>query len=60
MQAFLTYSKILQNAADGFTSPPKEVMLWIFIALSPLSLAEFESANFRSSDNGYILHQFMA
>jgi hypothetical protein len=33
----------------GFTSPLKEVMLWIFIALKkPSSLAQFEPANLGS------------
>jgi hypothetical protein len=36
----------LQNGAGGFIYPPKEVMLWIFIALeSPLSSAGFEPVN---------------
>jgi hypothetical protein len=30
---FLTYHKILQHGADGFTSALKEVTLWILIAL---------------------------
>jgi hypothetical protein len=29
----LTFGKILRHGADGFTSPPKEVVLRIFIAL---------------------------
>jgi hypothetical protein len=38
-----TRCKILQHRAVGITSPPKEVMLWTFIALKrPLLLARFE------------------
>jgi hypothetical protein len=38
--------KILRHATDGFTSPPKEVALRIFIALKNPSLsAGFEPAN---------------
>jgi hypothetical protein len=33
----LTFRQILRHGADGFTSPPKEVMLRIFIALKILS-----------------------
>jgi hypothetical protein len=40
----------LQHGADGFTSPPKEVVLRFFIALkNPSPLAGFESANLESS-----------
>jgi hypothetical protein len=39
MQGSLTFHKILQHGADGFTSPLKEAALWIFIALkNPLPL----------------------
>jgi hypothetical protein len=33
MQGPLTCPNILQHEADGFTSSPKEGMLWIFITL---------------------------
>jgi hypothetical protein len=29
----LTYRNILRNGADGFTSPPKEGVMQIFVAL---------------------------
>jgi hypothetical protein len=38
--------EILRKGADGFTSPPKEFVLRIFIALKhPSSSAGFEIAN---------------
>jgi hypothetical protein len=44
-QGSLTCCKILDMGADTFTSPPKEVVLWIFITLkNPSSLAGFEPA----------------
>jgi hypothetical protein len=40
----------IRHGTDGFTSPPKEVVLWIFITLkSPSSSAGFEPANLESS-----------
>jgi hypothetical protein len=49
-QGFLTWSKILWHGADGFTSPPKEIVLQIFIALeNPSSSAEFEPKNLGSN-----------
>jgi hypothetical protein len=33
MQGSLTCRKNLQHGADGFTSPPKEGILWILIAI---------------------------
>jgi hypothetical protein len=46
LKASLTCRKILRNGAGGFTSSPKEVVLWIFIALkNPSLLAEFEAVN---------------
>jgi hypothetical protein len=42
----LTCWKILQHGADGFMSPLKEGLLWIFIVLkNPLPSAGFELAN---------------
>jgi hypothetical protein len=32
-QGYLTFRKILRRRADGFTSPPKKVVVRIFIAL---------------------------
>jgi hypothetical protein len=32
-QCSLTFRKILRYGTDGFNSPPKEVVLWIFIGL---------------------------
>jgi hypothetical protein len=49
LKVSLTRRKIL-HGADGFTSPPKEVVVRIFITLKNPSLsAEFETANFGSS-----------
>jgi hypothetical protein len=49
-QGSLTCHKILQHGADGFTSPPKDVVLQIFIPLkNPSSTAGFEPVNFGSS-----------
>jgi hypothetical protein len=36
-KVLLTCHKILQHGANGFTSPPKEGMLWTFIAHKNLS-----------------------
>jgi hypothetical protein len=48
-QGFLTCRKILRHRSDGFTSPPKEGVLRIFIALeNPLSTAGFETSNLGS------------
>jgi hypothetical protein len=45
-QGYLTCRKIFRHRADGFTSPPKEVTVQIFIALkNPSSLAGFEPTN---------------
>jgi hypothetical protein len=42
----LTSRKILRHGTDGFTYPPKEVVLRIFIALKIPSLsARFETSN---------------
>jgi hypothetical protein len=50
LQGFLTRRKISRRGADGFTSPPKEVMLRIFIALKDsLSFAGFEPASLESN-----------
>jgi hypothetical protein len=50
LKGSLTCRKILCNEANDFTSPPKEVMLWIFITLrNPLLLAGFEPVNLGSS-----------
>jgi hypothetical protein len=47
---FLTYRRIIRLEADGFSSPPKEVMLRIFIALkNPHSSAAFELVNLGSN-----------
>jgi hypothetical protein len=44
--------QILRHAASGFTSPPKEGVLRIFITLKNLSpFAEFQPANVVSSGN---------
>jgi hypothetical protein len=46
----LTCRKILPHGTDGFTSPPKEGVLRIFIALKhPSPLAGFEPRNLVSS-----------
>jgi hypothetical protein len=46
----LTCHKILRHGANGFTSPPKEGMLWIFIALkNPSPSAGFEPVNHGSN-----------
>jgi hypothetical protein len=48
-EGFLTCYKILRHGANGFTSLPKEGMLWNFIALkTPSLLARFEPANLGS------------
>jgi hypothetical protein len=39
-QGFLTCRKILQHGADGFTSPPKKVVLQNFIAFKNSALSE--------------------
>jgi hypothetical protein len=44
-QGFLTLHKILRLAADGFTSPPKEVVLRIIITRENSSSAVFEPAD---------------
>jgi hypothetical protein len=53
----LTCRKILRHGADGFTSPPKEAVLRIFIDFkNPSLLAGFEPANLGSNgklDNNY-------
>jgi hypothetical protein len=50
-KGFLTCRKIL-HGADGFTSPPKEGVLRIFIALkNPSLLAGFEPAKLGSNYN---------
>jgi hypothetical protein len=47
----LTSCKILWHIADGFTSPPKEGVLRIFIAVkNPSPSAGFETVNVGSSD----------
>jgi hypothetical protein len=38
----LLHAANLQHGSDGFTSPPKEVMLWIFRLKNPKASAEFE------------------
>jgi hypothetical protein len=49
-QGSLTCRKILRHETDGFSSPPKEVVLHIFIALkSPSSSAGSEPAKIESS-----------
>jgi hypothetical protein len=46
----LTFHKTFCHGSNGFTSPPKEVTLWIFIALkNPSSLATFEPVNLWSN-----------
>jgi hypothetical protein len=48
----LTCREVLRHGADGFTSPPKEAVLRIFIALKNPSLsAGFEPANRGSNSN---------
>jgi hypothetical protein len=45
-----TCRKILRHGADGFTSPPREGVLRIFIALkNPSPSAGFEPANLESN-----------
>jgi hypothetical protein len=47
---FLTCRKILRHGADGFTSPPKEVVLRIFIILKNSSSSHgFEHENLASN-----------
>jgi hypothetical protein len=42
--------KILGHEADGFTYPPKEIVLQIFFAIKhPSALARFELANLESN-----------
>jgi hypothetical protein len=49
-QGSLKCHKILQHGANGFTYPPKEVVLQVFIALkNPWLSAGFELANFGSN-----------
>jgi hypothetical protein len=44
-------AKSQQHGTNGFTSPPNEVVLWMFIALkNPSSNAGFEPENVRSND----------
>jgi hypothetical protein len=46
----LLHAVNLRHGTDGFTSPPKEVVLRIFIALkNPLTSAGIEPANLGSS-----------
>jgi hypothetical protein len=49
--------KLLRHGTDGFTPPPKEVVLWLFIILkNPSSSAGFQPANLRFNgkrDNHY-------
>jgi hypothetical protein len=42
LKGYLTYHKILQHGADCFTSPPKEVVLRIYIALKYPSLSAWK------------------
>jgi hypothetical protein len=49
MQGFLTCRKTYDNGADAFTSPPKEVVLRIFIALKIHRPATLDPSNFVSS-----------
>jgi hypothetical protein len=50
LQGSLTCNKILWHGANSFTSPPKEVKLWISITLkNPLSSARFECMNLGSN-----------
>jgi hypothetical protein len=57
LHGFLTCRKILRHGADGFTSPPKEVVLWMYMTPKNQSLsAGFEPANLGSNgkhDNHY-------
>jgi hypothetical protein len=47
---FLACRKILRHGTDSFTSSPKEVVLWIFIALKNPSLAAwFEHVSLESN-----------
>jgi hypothetical protein len=38
----LLHATDLQHGTDGFTSPPKEGMLWIFRPKNPMALAWFK------------------
>jgi hypothetical protein len=50
LQWYLTCRKIIRHGVDGFTSPPKELVLRIFIAIINTSLsAGFEPANLESN-----------
>jgi hypothetical protein len=54
LKGSLAFRKILRHEADDFASPPKEVVLQIFIVLkSPSLLAGFEPGNFGSSGKHY-------
>jgi hypothetical protein len=44
-KGYLTCRKILRHGANGFTSPPKEDVLRIFIAVKYFSLGRVEAAN---------------
>jgi hypothetical protein len=46
---FITCRNFLRHRVDGFTVPPKELVLWIFIALRNTS----PSAGFEPSNLGY-------
>jgi hypothetical protein len=47
---FLTSHKIIRHVADGFSSPLKEGVLWIYITLkNPSLLARTEPANLGSN-----------
>jgi hypothetical protein len=49
----LTCRKILRHETDGFTSPPKEVVIRIFIALKGLSSSGFKPENLGSIGKHY-------
>jgi hypothetical protein len=59
----LTFYKILRHGADGFTSPPNEGVLRIFIALTnPSSSAAFEPTKLGSNDkhaNHFITEDYL-
>jgi hypothetical protein len=48
---------MLRHVTNGFTSPPKEVVLWIFVAhKTPSSSAGFEPSNL-GFNNNYANHK---
>jgi hypothetical protein len=55
-KGFLTCRKILQHGADGFTSPPKEGALRIFIAPKNPSPSAGNKPAYLGSDGKHVSH----